>query len=316
MKKLYIIGNGFDMHHGLSTNYFSFKNYISLYNQDLFREINKYYCSGNDEDLWANFEENLANLDKDGVLDELSEYLPNTSSDDFRDKDWHTADIESNRLLELLTSKLRKEFSNFIIEASSEKIDPSKLIKIDISELFLSFNYTNTLEKEYFIPDERILYIHGVANDAEDLILGHAIEPDSFIEETTIERPPDDLSPEQLDYWYDEIANQHDPIYENLKNNVNSYFAASYKNTKKIIKDNEGYFEKLNSIKEIYILGHSLSDVDIPYFERIASIVKPDCYWYVSYYSEFEKVKFEVVLENLDVNPAYYQLIKIADLCC
>ncbi|MCS6118044.1 hypothetical protein G3444_03800 [Shewanella baltica] len=37
-------------------------------------------------------------------------------------------------------------------------------------------------------------------------------------------------------------------------------------------------------MKEIYILGHSLSDVDIPYFERIASIVKSDCYWYVSYY--------------------------------
>ncbi|MCS6118043.1 hypothetical protein G3444_03795 [Shewanella baltica] len=238
MKKLYIIGNGFDMHHGLATNYFSFENYIRLHNQELFSKVNQYYYSGNDEDLWANFEENLANLDKDGVLDELSEYLPNPSSEDFRDKDWHTADIESSRLLELLTSKLRKEFSNFIIEASSEKIDPSKRIKIDIGELFLSFNYTNTLEQEYFIPEERILYIHGVANDAEDLILGHAIDPDLFIEETTIERPPDGLSPEQLDYWYDEMANQHDPIYENLKNNVNRYFAASYKNTKKIIEDN------------------------------------------------------------------------------
>ena len=41
------------------------------------------------------------------------------------------------------------------------------------AKLYVSFNYTDTLEQVYGIPEERILYIHGKAVRGDNLIFGH-----------------------------------------------------------------------------------------------------------------------------------------------
>lgn len=49
------------------------------------------------------------------------------------------------------------------------KIDFLKLI--DEQDLFLTFNYTDTLEKIYKVSKDRICYIHGKQN--EEIYFGH-----------------------------------------------------------------------------------------------------------------------------------------------
>ena len=47
---------------------------------------------------------------------------------------------------------------------------------INQDNIFISFNYTDTLEQTYNIPRERILYIHGKAKESTELIVGHGDE--------------------------------------------------------------------------------------------------------------------------------------------
>jgi hypothetical protein len=79
MNKLYIIGNGFDLHHGLLTSYSDFEQYLKVNDVRLLDNLNKYYFLNNSKSLWSHFEENLANLDKEGLLDYLNEYYDDTS---------------------------------------------------------------------------------------------------------------------------------------------------------------------------------------------------------------------------------------------
>lgn len=79
MSKLYVIGNGFDLHHGLATSYRDFKNHLQVHHREVLDNLNRYYSLENGKDLWSKFEENLANLEKDTLMDFLTEYYDDTS---------------------------------------------------------------------------------------------------------------------------------------------------------------------------------------------------------------------------------------------
>lgn len=63
------------------------------------------------------------------------------------------------------------------------------------------------------------------------------------------------------------------------------------KNTNGVINDEniKSFFRKSASSDEIYGLGHSLAEVDLPYFEKIAS-ESPNARWYVSYYNDLKTI--------------------------
>jgi hypothetical protein len=310
MSKLYIIGNGFDLHHGLSTSYTDFEHHLKTHHIQLLDSLNKYYfIAGNDQNLWSKFEENLANLDKDGLVDYLSEYYDGTS-----DRGRNAMGIETETYLDLLTNGLRQEFSEFILKAEAKGIDRNKLIQMDIDAKFISFNYSKTLENEYLIPSDNIFYIHGIASEKEGITLGHSTDPELFNEEKAEPTPPKDESEETQEQWYEYMSDQHNPIYDDCVSTVNSYFLNSFKNTNSIIKENSFYFSNLSDIKYVFIYGHSMSDVDMAYIEKIARTVKSDCYWSVSYHNENEKEEIEYSLEHLNISSEYYQLIKLTDL--
>ncbi|TEW56592.1 hypothetical protein E2R68_00720 [Psychromonas sp. RZ22] len=310
MSKLYIIGNGFDLHHGLATNYTDFEYHLKTHHIQLLDNLNKYYyILENDQNLWSKFEENLANLDKDGLLDYLTEYF-----DDRSDRGRNAMAIETETYLDLLTNGLRREFSEFILKAENKGIERSKLIKIDIDAKFISFNYTKTLEKIYLIPRGNIFYIHGIASEKEGIILGHSTNPELFNDDKPELTPPKGASKENLELWYEYMSDQHNPIYDDCVREVNRYFLSSFKNTKKIIEENSVYFDDLSDIKEVFIYGHSMSCVDIEYFKYLASTVKLSCRWCISYYDENEKEELEYTLEYLNISSEFYQLVKLTAL--
>jgi hypothetical protein len=316
MSKLYIIGNGFDLHHGLSTSYTDFEHHLKTHHIQLLDSLNKYYSFASiDQDLWSKFEENLAYLDKEGLIDYLSEYYDDTS-----DRGRNAMGIETETYLKLLTNGLRREFSEFILKAETKIIDRIKRIPIDRDAKFISFNYTDTLEKYYLIPNDNIFYIHGIAREKEGIILGHSTDPELFIDENTEPTPPKDASEETLEQWYEYMSDQHNPIYDDCVSTVNKYFLSSFKDTKNIIEENSLFFDELSDIKEVFIYGHSMSEVDIAYIEEVVSKVKSNCYWSISYFGKNKKEeienkeKIECNLEYLNISSESYELIKLTDL--
>ena len=68
--KLYVIGNGFDLHHGIQSSYFNFKDFLEENDPDVYNVVDTYF--GNVKDFWWDFEKNLALLDEDQILDHAS----------------------------------------------------------------------------------------------------------------------------------------------------------------------------------------------------------------------------------------------------
>ncbi|MEJ1341193.1 MAG: bacteriophage abortive infection AbiH family protein [Candidatus Sedimenticola sp. (ex Thyasira tokunagai)] len=314
MNRLYIVGNGFDLYHGFKTRYIDFANYLKSVNKELLDLLYKYYFLECSEDLWSNFEESLANLDQESLLDDMGNYLPpSISSDDFRDRDWHSFSIEVNSKVGMLTNGLREEFRKFILNATSfVNFGEDGRLRLDPDAIYLSFNYSDTLESIYKIPGSRILYIHGKAKDSSNkIILGHGADPDQF--KVKPQEVPMGLSDAEMERWYEYMSDQYDYAYEQGVEEIFSYFLESFKNSQQVIADNLEFFSKLKSVKDVYVLGHSLADVDQPYFHKLVDSVHSKCNWNMSYFgSEFqEKLS---TLNSLGISSDDIRLIKLAEM--
>lgn len=68
------------------------------------------------------------------------------------------------------------------------------------------------------------------------------------------------------------------------------YEQSLYKDTGKIILDNEVFFLSLSGIDRVVCFGLSFGDVDIPYLKRIDKAVKTTTKWEV-YYHDAESCK-------------------------
>ena len=115
--KLYVIGNGFDVHHGLDTRYTSFGLYLKNNYRETYELLLHYYGFADldpdfpttmSDPLWSEFETSMSLLDKDSVLEANMDLMPNYSSDDFRDRDRYTLQIEMERILMLYTDQWLK----------------------------------------------------------------------------------------------------------------------------------------------------------------------------------------------------------------
>lgn len=66
---LFIIGNGFDLHHGLKTSYFDFRDRVVSKKPFLKRSLSEIYGEQiNNEMWWSNFENMLAHIDYNNLL--------------------------------------------------------------------------------------------------------------------------------------------------------------------------------------------------------------------------------------------------------
>jgi len=302
--KLYVIGNGFDVHHGLDTRYTSFGLYLKnnyretyelLLNYYGFTDLDPDFAATMLDPLWSKFETSMSLLDKDSILEANLDLMPNYSSDDFRDRDRYALQIEMERILRLLTTELYKAFKEFILAVQFPQFEHSSSVNIDRDAAYLTFNYTDTLSHYYSIPDENVLFIHGKSDEhVDELILGHGIDPENFKDKPA--EPPSGLSGEDLERWMEYQSDQYDYSFELGKDAINKYFSATFKGTDQIIKNNEDFFAKLGNIDEVYVLGHSLDDVDLPYFQKLARSVQPDAQWVATFYNpDDEKVHYDTL---------------------
>lgn len=275
LKRLVIIGNGFDLAHKLPTRYGDFKKQLSDEHADFYDKICKYLP---ESILWKYFEGALAELDYEQIQDENSCYLLDYGDENWSDSAHYDFQFMIGEALSF-ASDIPQYFSDWIsgIDTCAEPIMPSHIV--DKNNIYLNFNYTDTLEQVYNIPSENILYIHGKALSSDKLIVGHHSK-DLIQEEPELQFATE----EERQLYYEDYA--EDVRVTEAKGIIKSYFRTTYKDSERIIANNRQFFDSLTDVEEIYIYGHSLSDIDLDYFCEIHNCVSPNCKWYISYFNE------------------------------
>ncbi len=280
---LYVIGNGFDLAHGFKTSYRDFAEYLQINYPELHEQLesNCYL----DKDLWSNFEEALGALDLYTLADsEEPDPLTDPSLDKGSRQSLYAYEDTTKENLGYFLEQLTESFFYWI---SSVDCFTNPRLNFNEKAKYLSFNYTETLKLIYGISD--VLHIHGCVDDAKSIILGHV-----------------------------NIKEIKDSFFENINDIFNGINDSLRKNVENIYDANKGFFDNLSDINEVVILGHSLSDVESLYFQKICSKVNlDDCKFYVSYYDKNEVDSKKEFLTNLGVkeeNIRFSTISKISDM--
>lgn len=314
-KKLYIIGNGFDLNHRLKTNYTDFKAWLKKYKPEIYNIILELYQIDDNEDTnswWSMFESHLVDFDVyEEIIELTKEYNIDYGSDDFRESDRYVGSIEAERKFEKLMKNILIHFNDWVNSLSPLSIE-SKMINIDKEALFINFNYTQTLETIYGVPQERVYHLHGKQGD-NNYVLGHG-RSFEYINKRIRDNnaPPKGLSEEELEKWYSE---NYDEVYENIVESTTSKFYSYKKNVDEIIEVHRDLFDKLSNIRKICIYGFSFSDIDNPYIEKIIDKVKDknNLFFEVSWFSEIDKVNINNFFNGVSISNKQIKLIKLED---
>lgn len=265
--KLFIIGNGFDLHHRIKSNYSDFARYLEQVDPNTFRIAEDYVVP--DKDLWSCLEERLAEVDVDQIEDYAENFLPSYGADDWSDSGHHDYEYEIEQICDAIALTLRKHFADWVRALAIPTQAAASVRCIEPNAVYLNFNYTPTLQRIYGVPNDRILHIHGSALDTTaDIILGHAWD-----------RQASELRSRLTDEDTDvRVAGGFELIDDLL--------AKTYKPTAEILARNRAFFDALGHVTEVFVLGHSLAQVDEPYFRVVLDRVDPNAQWTVSYYSD------------------------------
>lgn len=266
---LYIVGNGFDLHHGIESSYQHFGEYLAEVDHDTYDHLSRYFTV--DDDFWWQFESQLAHLDTDSLLDDAGQYLGSYGAEDWSDAGHHDYQYELDRVVEALSKTLRHRFGQWVrqLEIPQSASLAGRMLPVRRDARYLTFNYTDTLQRVYGVPDTNVLHIHGAARQVDDqLILGHGWK-----------RSPTDSFKHGIDH------EEADTRVLEGNNIIDGYFSATFKPTDRVIAQHQSFFCSLSNIRTVLVMGHSLAEVDMPYLKEVLHrIGNNEARWKVSFY--------------------------------
>lgn len=257
--RLFIIGNGFDIDHGLKSKFKDFKEfleqtYVPSFNREyipfpnvgmgkdgeevvnsndasqiLYALINEV----SDDSNWSNFEDCLGKLNYQEVLD-LVEYDEKNPFHYYYNLEDITRDLGTSLLF-----AISDIFSDWV-EGIDISTTESKYAFLN-DDLFITFNYTGVLENIYGISTDNICHLHGSCKEGY-CITGHG----------------DDRRP--FDDYDDIVSSEINGIHDSLRKKVDI-----------IYKNNSLFFEKIykSKITEIIFFGFSFGHVDLYYIKQL-----------------------------------------------
>lgn len=285
MNILRIIGNGFDLAHGIESKYQHFKAFMTgqgapfEYHNTAGMLESFYPDFDKIEDeykLWCDLETELPNIDFQAAYEYCTEDIEREEDHEIR----YIPEMEDapETFLPPIFGNLYTAFEAWVNQIDIN-VNPIKIPYFNPDGLFFTFNYTETLERLYGISSSRIKYIHGRRNSGEELILGHCndVDGDSHL--------PD--NPEIYEYeGYRTVAK----VINELRKNVSD-----------IIYRNQNYWPTLSDIDQVVVYGQSLSEVDRPYFLQILQSITPGAQWLFSihYSDSSQKQKCEAKVNEM-----------------
>ena len=287
-RTLYVVGNGFDLWHGIPSSLAQFKQYVQAIDRDIYHEIEEYLPTRED---WSDLELALADMDAEALIDNLGHFMGSYGAEDWSDAGHHDFQFAVQNVVERLSSGMRMRFAEWIrkLPIPSSATTSKRITALDAGALFFSFNYTSTLSTLYGVHPDRILFIHGCAARAGDeLVLGHAWHPQT---RRSLNDRPD----------IEEI----DPRLMEANDIIDDYFSVTFKPSTELITQHREFFDALTSVEQVIVLGHSLSRVDAAYFTAlIEQRSVAEARWQVACRSREEWPEKRVLLAQLGIDPA------------
>lgn len=318
MKDLYVIGNGFDIHHRIPSSYKNFRTWLEDNDPDLLSRMDEVLGLCTDE-WWNEFETNLGEVSAVRFFTEnvASENEPDIMSEDFRSGELDNARYEIEDRLGGLIADLKAEFQLWASQLPPG--DDGEVVLVNSKEaFFLTFNYSLTLEKLYGIRPEIILHIHGSALDKDSIVVGHGRSYSVIRDELDdpLPEPPDDVPAEEYEKWFQEVAaaNADDYSTQQAKDAAASALYSIHKDVAGIIAHNTAFFQSLKDVERIHIYGLSFADTDLPYLDAIfGSVNLSNVDVEISWFSDKDKNRIEDFLSTVP-QPKSVNLMRLSDI--
>lgn len=296
-KTLYIIGNGFDLMHGVESSYYSFADYLAKKNKRIIDTLEFVFTP---EDIWADFEESLASFDAgkmasrtvvDTFLDISEAYEEDSPMANF-----YMAVEDAAQPMRTVAYELPKEFRKWVGKLAVQTYD-RPLANLFVGGKVLDFNYTEFVESLYGVSEEDVCYIHGCTKKVKGksdnkLVLGHR----EGASETSYSLDEKAKKVKTYRQYLTQVAQERvfDIIIECDQELT--------KNCKDIIKNHEDFFSSLKEMKDIVVIGHSLSEVDVPYFRKIVEEAEKGLHWYIGLHGLRDLENLENLIKAIGLN--------------
>lgn len=255
---LYVIGNGFDLAHGIKSSYKDFKKWLlENKNNHLVDMLDVFFS--HDYDVWNGIEQALGSYDEDSILD----YCRPDEEFDFDHSLSSAARVEDSpmAIFQPVINEFKEVFTDWV--NSIEITNAEKIYTLDADSRYLTFNYTETLEMVYGIPKDNICHIHGSRLAHSEYVVGHNNSRDA------------------KDVWGDDEIIFEQQAKENIITWMND-FTKDYDGN---IGKNQAFFDSTRGVKQIITYGHSLNEIDWPYFDEIIRMTGNDAKWIIHAFS-------------------------------
>lgn len=259
---IFVIGNGFDLWQGLDTSYGSFQAYYLSHRDEIMRKLHvkpHVFIDKSDKEIvlsdvelvyggpfdpsglsswfWGMFETSM------GIVDSQELNL-------FFGKD-RGGLRTMRRSVRNARRVLTRAFCDWIASIHVSCTQPP-IVEFGDRCLFVTFNYTDALTKRFGVDPSRVFHVHGWAGDERSMVFGHSCHPQMPVEELY-----------RFGGRFRGLYLVESLLYEtdkHVKNNIallRTYLALN------------GVIAR--DIEHVYVLGHSISEPDMGYFEFLAA---------------------------------------------
>lgn len=268
---LVIIGNGFDIWQQLRTSYWQFRSYYIEHRERIMNELlipaldyfengkskqvtpvelvygNPFEANELGDEFWNVFEASMGRID--------AQLLNLFFDKEENDLAWMEETVENarrilvkafNDWIDTIDTKANETFYEFMREHDL------KAFEFGDNCFFVNFNYTNTLEVRFNIDEDRVFHVHGQCYADDEVIFGHADHP---------QQPQHEL--QQYGGRFSGLYHIENMLYQTDKHVQNQIMEL------KFALALEGV--DAESIKHIYVLGHSFGEADLEYFDFLIS---------------------------------------------
>ena len=307
--KLYVIGNGFDIHHRIKCRYSHYRRWIKKNRPEVYDNLTSLYGRLSGE-WWRSFEENLPKFNPNFYPKKIAKMsFPNLLSflvskygqdardfmDDYQISMQNYGGIENpyQRAAAVAGFEMR-HLKDDICESFGEWVKDIKIPKrakkviLDSDAIFFTFNYTRTLEDLYKIEEDQIIHLHGSV-DTNEFVIGHnktleEMQDADLLKYAVFRNPDKDKGEDEA-----RIA-----MFEVLESELK-------KPVEDVMERYKSDFNALSGFKEMEVLGLSYSPIDLPYLERIIQITGKDIKVKLGWHSEDDKRNAEAFAKDMNL---------------
>lgn len=231
-----------------------------------------------EDNLWSDFENQIGKPDIDSMFslsESVTQGMSKTGVKYHMDSYWR----EHFKFIRQFNFNVEK----WIETINTDNIKPKNSQLINSTDFFFSFNYTDVLENVYGIKE--VVHIHGGIPSVCDVapIMGHCNNADIINHRK----------------WAKEAYSEFDECEASIQDAIANYLENIYKDTNKQILLNKNFFDNINMVNSIFIIGWSGGDADIPYLKEIIKNVSKTTHWTIYYYDDKDYNLFEKLFERL-----------------